>query len=233
MKEVTQIKALADQLHRNVDYLPEEEATEEHLKQELTKVASVHIATHGFASGGNTGSDDGSKTGDGGTRAVQLTIGSASGIRLATARNPFSECGLLLAGAQPRSRDISASTNTDSETTPIANILTADEIIGLDLSKCQLVTLSACQTGLGRGLNGQGVIGLRSAIIGAGAKSVLLSLWSVPDEATQELMKRFYTNLWENNMPKQEALTEAQSYIRSQEKWKAPVNWAAWVLVGE
>jgi len=86
-----------------------------------------------------------------------------------------------------------------------------------------IVTLSACETGLGRALSSQGVVGLRSAIIGAGAKSVLMSLWSVPDDATQELMKRFYSNLWKDGM----------IYIRQKPKWRDPANCAAWLLVGE
>jgi CHAT domain-containing protein len=203
--------------------LPEEKATKESVKKILTEVSSAHLATHGFAAGTATGNGDDSGTGNSGTRAVAFSERPGFSTRLVAAKNPLSDCGIYLA-PPPGAR-------ASADEAP--NVLTADEIIGLDLGKCDIITLSACQTGLGRELNGQGVIGLRSAMVGAGAKSVLMSLWNVPDEATQILMKQFYINLWEKKMGKQEALADAQNFIRNQPKWKEPVNWAAWVLVGE
>nr|MBP9089826.1 tetratricopeptide repeat protein [bacterium] len=247
LTEVKQIKTLAETMHRTIEPLFEDDATKESVKTKLTEVTVAHIATHGFASGDSTDFSSGGDTDASSksskianadvlspnssptrkpvsrsTRPALMTMRAGGGMKLASARNPLSDCGLFF--AYPKDQ-------ADSEDAP--NILTADEIIGLDLSKCDIVTLSACQTGLGRRLNGQGVIGLRSAIIGAGAKSVLMSLWSVPDIATQELMKRFYTNLWEKKMSKQAALADAQDYVRNQKDWAAPKNWAAWVLVGE
>jgi len=93
--------------------------------------------------------------------------------------------------------------------------LTAAEIVGLDLKACDLLSLSAWQTGLGKGVSGQGVIGLRSAIIAVGAHSILMSLWSVDDAATEALMHEFYRNLWARGMTKGEALRRAQESIRT------------------
>lgn len=115
------------------------------------------------------------------------------------------------------------------------NLLTAEEIVALNLKNCKLVTLSACKTGLGTGLDGQGVIGLRSAILAAGARSILMSLWSVDDDATQQLMCKFYGYLLDPAHPltEVEALTKAQEFVRSQPQWKAPIYWAGWVIAGD
>ncbi len=113
-------------------------------------------------------------------------------------------------------------------------LLTADEIIGLDLHKCKLVTLSACETGLGAQESGQGILGLRSAFMAAGARSVLFSLWSVDDEATAFFMKRFYGYLW-SHKSESESLRLAQADVRNNKDrdWAHPRFWAAWTLAGE
>lgn len=97
---------------------------------------------------------------------------------------------------------------------------------------CQLVTLSACETARGREVSSQGVLGLRSALMGAGADSVMLSLWPVPDKPTSELMKVFYRRLLDGDAPVV-ALRTAQAAVRSNPKWQAPYYWAAWILVGD
>jgi CHAT domain-containing protein len=80
----------------------------------------------------------------------------------------------------------------------------------LDLRGCELVVLSACETGLGALEHGQGVLGLQRAFQAAGARAVVASLWKVDDDATGVLMERFYANLWTKKLPKLEALREAQ-----------------------
>jgi CHAT domain-containing protein len=94
-----------------------------------------------------------------------------------------------------------------------------------------LVVLSACSTALGKEVRGEGLIGLTRGFMYAGASSVLASLWKVDDEATAELMKRFYGNLLQDGMTPAEALRAAQNSFR-QEGWP-PYYWAAFTLQGE
>ncbi len=94
-----------------------------------------------------------------------------------------------------------------------------------------LVVLSACETGKGKVVRGEGILGLARAFMFAGAPRVLVSLWKVDDEATKALMVKFY-ELWNSGKGAAAALREAQSFVRAQEKWKHPRYWAAWVLWG-
>jgi CHAT domain-containing protein len=80
----------------------------------------------------------------------------------------------------------------------------------LDLSGVELVTLSACETGLGQTAGGEGVLGLQRSIQLAGARTTVASLWGVRDEATRALMVEFYENLWVKQLPRGEALRQAQ-----------------------
>lgn len=89
-------------------------------------------------------------------------------------------------------------------------ILTALEVSALDLSRVRLATLSACETGLGRGEAGEGLLGLQRAFQTAGAQSVLSSLWLVRDDATRQLMVDFYDNLWTRGLSRCQALRRAQ-----------------------
>jgi CHAT domain-containing protein len=96
-----------------------------------------------------------------------------------------------------------------------------------------LVVLSACRTGLGKEVRGEGLIGLTRGFMYAGASSVVASLWKVDDEATSELMKRFYTNMLQRGMTPAAALRAAQNSIRQEPQWRAPYFWAAFTLQGE
>lgn len=96
-----------------------------------------------------------------------------------------------------------------------------------------LVVLSACQTGLGKDMRGEGLIGLTRGFMYAGASSVVASLWKVDDEATAELMKRFYQNMLEKGMTPATALREAQNSFRQHPTWSAPYYWAGFTLQGD
>ncbi len=96
-----------------------------------------------------------------------------------------------------------------------------------------LVVLSACRTGLGKDVRGEGLIGLTRGFIYAGASSVVASLWRVDDRATSELMKRFYTNMLKHGMKPSEALRAAQNSIRQEPQWRAPYYWAAFTIQGD
>jgi len=96
-----------------------------------------------------------------------------------------------------------------------------------------LVVLSACRTGLGEDVRGEGLIGLTRGFMHAGASSVVASLWKVDDEATAELMKYFYTNMLKKGMRPAAALREAQTTLRRNPQWQSPHYWAGFILQGE
>jgi CHAT domain-containing protein len=135
--------------------------------------------------------------------------------------------GLVLAGA-----------NAEPEPGRDNGLLTAEEVTYLKLSGCELVVLSACETGLGRPEGGEGMMGLRRSFRQAGARSVISSLWKVRDAETSELMTRLYENLWLKKMGNLEALREAQIWMldRNRKEYGGdarPSTWGAFVLDGE
>ena len=107
-------------------------------------------------------------------------------------------------------------------------LLTASEILDLKL-KAELVVLSACDTGRGK-ITGDGVIGLSRSLISAGAPSIIVSLWAIPDTSTATLMIEFYRNL-QQNPDQASALRNAM--LTTMKKYPDPINWAAFTLVGE
>lgn len=158
----------------NVKILTGAEATEGALKR-LTGPSVLHVATHGFFL-----PDQPQETGAE-VRGLGLTQKKSSSVRR---ENPFIRSGLALAGANTRD-------GKDGED----GILTALEASGLNLSGTKLVVLSACETGLGVVKNGEGVYGLRRALVLAGSESQVITLWQVSDEATRDLMVAFYKRL--------------------------------------
>jgi CHAT domain-containing protein len=96
-----------------------------------------------------------------------------------------------------------------------------------------LVVLSACRTALGKEVRDEGMIGLTRGFMYAGASGVVSSLWKVDDEATSELMRRFYENMLRHGMKPAEALGAAQNSIRQEPRWRSPFFWAAFTLQGE
>lgn len=107
-----------------------------------------------------------------------------------------------------------------------------NEIYNLHLN-ADLVVLSACQTGLGKEVRGEGLMGLVRGFMYAGSPRVVASLWQVDDAATAELMKRFYRGMFQEKLPPSAALRAAQIEMLKRRHWQAPYYWSAFVLQGE
>jgi CHAT domain-containing protein/Tfp pilus assembly protein PilF len=120
----------------------------------------------------------------------------------------------------------------DEKGNPQDGFLRAHEIFNLKLP-AELVVLSACQTGLGKEVRGEGLVGLTRGFMYAGAPRVVVSLWSVNDQATAELMARFYRGMLKDKLRPAAALRAAQISLMKEKQWQPPFFWAAFTLQGE
>jgi CHAT domain-containing protein len=115
---------------------------------------------------------------------------------------------------------------------PQNGFLGLEQIYDLNLP-ADLVVLSACETGLGREIGGEGLVGLVRGFMYAGATRVMASLWSVDDEVTAQLMARFYKSLEQDGLSPAAALRAAQLEVREDRRWSSPYYWAAFQIEGE
>jgi CHAT domain-containing protein len=120
----------------------------------------------------------------------------------------------------------------DRQGQPQNGFLGLEQIYGLNLP-ADLVVLSACDTGLGREVDGEGLIGLVRGFMYAGATRVMASLWSVDDEVTAQLMAHFYKSLEQNASSPAAALRAAQMEVRKDARWSSPYYWAGFQIQGE
>jgi CHAT domain-containing protein len=120
----------------------------------------------------------------------------------------------------------------DEKGAPRDGFLPLHEIYGLDL-QAGLVVLSACESGAGEDLRGEGLLGITRGFLSAGASRLVVSLWKVDDRSTAELMKRFYHQLLEAGQPPAEALRRAQASMLDDPEWSAPWHWAGFVFLGD
>jgi CHAT domain-containing protein/tetratricopeptide (TPR) repeat protein len=120
----------------------------------------------------------------------------------------------------------------DEQGRPQNGFLRLHEIYNLRLP-AELVVLSACQSGLGKQIKGEGLVGLTRGFMYAGAPRVVASLWQVNDLATAELMKRFYRGMLKDGLRPAAALRAAQIEMFNQKQWSSPYFWAAFVIQGE
>jgi CHAT domain-containing protein len=216
--EVEQIAALFSD-RGPVVVLVGADASEERFKREAPGKKVLHLATHGFflqgdcASAENVGRGIALPTG-GGTKAVASWM-----------ENPLLLSGLVFAGA-----------NRIGESSDEDGILTAEELAALDLRGTELVALSACDTGLGTVEVGEGVLGLRRALEIAGARTILMSLWPVPDEQARQWMTSFY-NAKLGGRSVVEASREASlgilAELRERDVRPHPYLWAGFVAAGD
>jgi CHAT domain-containing protein/tetratricopeptide (TPR) repeat protein len=143
--------------------------------------------------------------------------------------NPLTRSGIVLAGANH------ALAALDPEKSD--GIVTAEKILSLRLRGTEMVVLSACETGLGEVKSGEGVFGLRRAFTQAGAKSLVMSMWSVPDSETKELMVAFYKNIVSGKMNRCQSLRQAilkeMQIVKKRYGHVNPLYWGAFVFMGE
>jgi CHAT domain-containing protein/tetratricopeptide (TPR) repeat protein len=173
--------------------LRKDNATRAAFLKEAPGARFLHVATHGFFAPASEPSAlaAASRAGLLGAGALRWEV---------VGRHPALLSGLVFAGVNDATKREEA-------------VLTALEATELRLENAELVTLSACDTGLGAVAGGEGVLGLQRAFQLAGARSVVASLWSVSDAATSVLMEQFYTRLWQKKVAPLEALRQAQLFV--------------------
>jgi CHAT domain-containing protein/Tfp pilus assembly protein PilF len=207
------------------------QATEAALKQ-VRSPRILHIATHGFflddqgdppaETRGRVSTAEPSRFGGRDWRADSTL--RMSSLRLnewaANIKDPLLRSGLALSGAN-------LGNGGDDD-----GVLTALETAGLDLSGTKLVVLSACETGVGEIKNGEGVQGLRRALVLAGSESQVISLWPVADEGTREMMIQYYRALG-RGAGRSEGLRQVQLRMLRSKKRQHPFYWAAFIQSGE
>jgi tetratricopeptide (TPR) repeat protein len=120
----------------------------------------------------------------------------------------------------------------DAEGKPQDGFLRVLDIYNLNLP-AELVVLSACETGLGKEIKGEGLVGLTQGFMYAGARRVVVSLWNVNDKATADLMARFYRGMLREKKTPAAALRAAQMEMSRQKQWQSPYYWAAFTMQGE
>jgi CHAT domain-containing protein len=210
--EVKQIAQLGKENGFANTILNEATATEESIKQldGRTTPYVLHLATHGFFF-----ADPKQEL------PKENLLSDSKATMYKTAEDPMMRSGLLFAGANKYWNTTTENLTTDD------GILTANEISNLDLSACQLVVLSACETGLGTINGSEGVFGLQRAFKMAGVKNIIMSLWKVPDAQTAELFSIFYKECL-GGKSIHDAFQLAQAKMRAK---YSPYYWAGFVLL--
>jgi CHAT domain-containing protein len=189
------------------------DASEAHFKHEAPGKRVIYLAAHGYLLGSSCASE------------ASHRFGMEE--RYFARANPLLLSGLYLAGADE---------TLDGKLEPGGEdgILTAYEVSGLDLRKSRLVILSACNTALGRIEEGEGTYGLRRAFQMAGARTVVSTLWPIPDEATSEMMGALYMS---EDEPVAKALHRVQmdrlKALRARGESDHPYSWAAFIATGD
>jgi CHAT domain-containing protein len=204
--EVDKIAVLLKEKMIPTSVLTKDDATEDNVRL-IYRPKILHIASHGFF------------VGDDPNAQIRSFVNEE---KIPIKSHALFQSGLLLTSAQEA---ISGNRQAGRDD----GLLTAFELVAMDLTGTDLVVMSACETGLGRLVNGEGVFGLQRAVFMAGANSLLMSLWKVDDNATQLFMRSFYEN-WLNTGSKRKGLSLAQKAV--QKIRPEPYYWAAFILIG-
>jgi len=206
-EEVTQINKILLATSWTTKVLLAANASETAIK-EIEDVRILHIATHGF---------------------FLPTLDETAPVKMGmdpihSKRNPLLQAGLIMAGAEKYLTEKMQGKKVTED-----GILTAYEVMNLNLHQTELVVLSACETSAGEIRNGEGVYGLQRSFMVAGARSLIMSLWKVEDTATREMMIEFYSQ-WEKTHEKLSAFRNAQLEMKN--KYSSPYFWGGFVLMG-
>ncbi|MBS1254846.1 MAG: hypothetical protein MAG581_00642 [Deltaproteobacteria bacterium] len=213
-KEGEVIKEVSDTKERETVIFSKRIAEENLLRKMEGPPEVLHIATHGFFL----------KEDERLAKRIQgLSRGSSS--IPPPADNPLLRAGLAFAGLNSNA-PLLGEIDTDND-----GVLTAMEVLSINLEGTQMVVLSACETGLGEIHEGEGVYGLRRSFQEAGVKNVINSFWEVSDAGTQLLMTKFYDKFLTGTDARQ-AIREARLEMLEDVQWSAPYYWSAFVMVG-
>ena len=197
-------------------------ATESAFKRLAPGHAFLHLATHGFFIGGSC------RVAPPGARGIAGLTPAPDGVRRVEPGGPLELAGLVLAGANRR-----------AEATPSEDdgVLTSEEIAALDLRGVEWAVLSACETGIGQVRSGEGVLGLRRAFQVAGARTVIMSLWSVEDESTRRWMHALYDARLRDGLGTADAVRDASLAVIKERRARGlsthPFFWGAFVAAGD
>lgn len=208
--EVESIKDILSGKGLAINQFQQQEASENTFRKQTKQLAPniIHLATHGYFYQRDTT-----------IQQIEATVH-----HIKTSKNALLRSGIVFS-------DVNNTwlTKVTDKQSINDGILSALEIANLNLSKTNLVVLSACDTGKGDIIDGEGVFGLQRAFKKAGVSNLLISLWKVPDNITSELMHHFYSNLAEGASP-QQALIKAQKGLAK--LYPNPYNWAGFVVFG-
>ncbi|MBF0622713.1 MAG: tetratricopeptide repeat protein [Magnetococcales bacterium] len=194
----------------------QDKAQEQLFRDMKTPPKMLHVATHGFF----LKAEQSLKK-----RLMKLQRGADLHIP-PPGDNPLLRAGLAFAGINANAKFL-GEIDTDND-----GVLTALEVLNLNLTGTELAVLSACETGLGEIHEGEGVYGLRRAFQEAGVQSVINSLWEVSDAGTQALMTSLYGRLVSGQTP-HDALRESQLEMLDSSEWAYPYIWSAFFMVGK
>ena len=203
-KEVETITDLLKDKGWKIEYYLGTNATEDQIKN-AQNYTLIHIATHGFFEDQKQQEEDQS-------------------ILFEDDDNPLERAGLLAEGGGDVLVNATKNYNIQD------GILTAHEAMNLNFENTELIVLSACETGRGEIEQGEGVFGLQRSFLVAGADAIIMSLFQVSDEVTQQLMVEFYNN-WMSGQDKRTAFNNAQRKIK--ETFNEPIYWGAFTMIAK